>query len=126
MKKKRSVGVTAFGIIGIILSLSFLINFNMGSLIWTICFLFLYFYLLKLKNWARLWLIIINGVPVVISIIINILFLFSLSGSKIAILFKNAFPKNTILALIITIIVHFYLLGFLIFFTRSKVKEQFR
>jgi len=143
MEKKRSAGVIVFGIIGIIIGLvilywfvhmlriSILYTFHRPNILSRLLTLFFFsttgisfvvcgISILKLKNWARI-------------LIMPLMVIYSILGSYITyawiilqypddpILFKFVLPVGSYLVFFLApLIISIY------FFTRSKVKEQFK
>lgn len=145
MEKKRSVGVTVFAFFGIFVTLStILINSSKINLYFSLIMILLYYNLLRLKNWSRIILLIINGVTALcgllgfiviawlilmnakiqsVSFVASSRMLYPLSAQMQT--WKTECPYLPILVPILFIIVGAYSYVFIIFFIRSAVKEQF-
>lgn len=119
MKKKRSVGVTIFGIFAIMFSFAYLTEIQRLSkvidlkivVIMGISFLVFGIFILKLKNWAR------------------ILFLFVIGGQSLIYVswgFAHGANKGFLEYFVMLIVAVFLFLVSLYYFTRPKVKEQFK
>jgi hypothetical protein len=144
-EKKRSVGVTVFGIIGLLLSLFHLIfvGLSLRLLIESVQLKFLLIrflptavagfflgicaiFVLRLRNWARIMYLI--SIPVIVLIaywscrFLNIMGYFVYDWTLAYKLWK--FSGSALILLGTINIFHF--LAALVFFTRPKVKEQFR
>lgn len=133
MIKKRSVGVGVFGYFGLILGIFGVIeellkmpNIDLIKILIGFAFIFLSYNLLKLKNWSRVLLLILNGVVVLIVTIAAGIILFGLPWKEVVEIFKKIYPHFTIIAFIMFLVAHIYFYGFLIFFTRPRVKERFK
>ena len=149
MEKKRSFGVTVFAFLGFFVALStILINPSkvvLYSLSFTLVIILLSYNLLKLKKWSRIILLIINGIAALcglltsiviiwliltnaniqnVSFVASLRMLYPLSAQKQ--IWKSLCPYLPILTPILFVIMAAYIYGFIIFFTRPKVKEQFK
>ena len=132
MEKKRSVGVAVFGYLGIILGIFSLITgifsgakspHYSGGIPSGLVMIFLSINLLRLRNWSRILLLILNCLEFIILTIGSLFVLFFISWEYL----KTLEPQFPIFALIFfTCFLIIYNLSFLIYFTRPKVKEQFK
>ena len=140
MENKRSVGITIFGwalviynlfigLIGLFLALSNRkshgdLFFALGPAL-SFAFLICGIFILKLKSWARKLIIILSG----IGAILNIWLLFGLNPTRLGIEF-NKLSQNEKVGFIsfsfMMLAVIVWNIGVIYFFTRSKVKEQFK
>ncbi len=131
MEKKRSVGVTVFGCIGlcgaildVFWSLFNIQNLNLFLLFIGLIFIFLSYNLLRLKNWSRTLLLRVNIITAFAMTIVVVLILFILPIKDIIGEFKRrGYFLYTSILFSITFI---YTCSFIYFFTRPKVKEQFK
>ena len=133
MEKKRSVGVTIFGYVGLIGALLGMTenllkipNANLVSMFICFFYIFLNYKLLKLKNWSRVLLLITNGISAFFITIAIVITLFGLPAKEITEGFKKSYPNDTIFGFILFLIANIYVYGFIFFFLRPKVKEQFK
>ncbi len=145
MNNKRSQGVTIFSYLGVIFGIfslmgKELINLEPTKIFLTLTYIILSYNLLKLRNWSRVTLLIINTVWVVLITVVYFFIIWfvwigiRMSGSlfetlkimypsvKFSEIFKSIPPYNLALGAAIFLIYNVYLYGFLIFFTRPKVK----
>ncbi len=136
MAKKRSVGVTVFGIVAIIISVLHVLpcililtttyQIRLGDIILVISIALIGFafgfsgiFLLRLKNWARiLFMFQMVYLAVILIAFRPFCFLMWLMKSGIEDCLKSLFAWLVCLVLPCSI--------FIYFFTRPKVKEQFR
>lgn len=132
MEKKSSVGVKVFaysgiifGIYGVIKDLLKVPNADLVRILISLIYIFLSYSLLRLKNWSRILLLIFNSI-IVLLVTLSYIILFFLPWEKTWEIFKQEFPQFTVLGLAFFALLTIYLYGFLIFFTRPKVKEQFK
>lgn len=130
-RERRLPGIGIFGRLGIVFSvygiLVDLLKFKVDLIatVISLIFIFSYYNLLKLKNWSRILLLISNGIMALLSTITNIIAL-SLPFKTSFEIYKQICPLAPILAFILFLISSIYYYGFLIYFTRSSVKEQFK
>jgi len=117
MEKKRSVGVMVFGILALLFSFAYLTEISILSkvldtkivVLMGFGFLISGIFLLKLKNWAR------------------ILFLFTAGAQSLVYIWWNFTVKRDFLEHLVLLFVAILLfLIFYYFFTRPKIKEQFK
>jgi predicted negative regulator of RcsB-dependent stress response len=143
--RKRTPGVATFGYIGFIVfglytSFETILKLPESNLhkvsVWLtfgLVYIILSYNLLKLKNWARISLFIINTLMAILITLLDILIFIWIPWATVANpspgvfvkIFKTALSSCTISNLMIFFIIHFYFYGFLVLFTRAKVKEQF-
>lgn len=150
MEKRRSIGVTVFSYLGFFSGLSFIalnpLKTNLYAISFSLVIIILSYNLLKLKNFSRIALLIINMITALLillgAIVIivwfplmnakttNSSFITSLKTiyplSKQMQVWKSACPYFPILVPVGLLIETIYIYGSLIFFTRPKVKEQFK
>ena len=144
MEKKRSIGITVCSVLVIILSLSYFLLFYgyvqkrsllssnppllilkeifwlLMAIVYTISAIFL----LLLKRWARLLIILITSLYIIDYVFPLYPFILSLVRTLIA----NKNPNNSIiwLLLLFNISVIATLIGIIIYLIRPNVKEQFK
>lgn len=131
--EKKSIWVTVFGcfgflygVVGVIIELAKIHQRDLMIILISLLYIFLSFNLLKLKNWSRVSLLILNAIVAVLITISDLLILFGLPLEEATKIFREVYPYFTPLAFIFLLIFHFYIYGFLIFFTRAKIKEEFK
>jgi hypothetical protein len=132
MERQSSVGVKVFacsgiifGIYGVIRDLLKLPNADLVRILLSFMYIFLSYSLLRLKNWSRIMLLIFNS-TIVFLLTLAYIISFFLPWEKTWEIFKQEFPQFTVLGLAFFVLLSIYFYGFVIFFTRPKVKEQFK
>ena len=145
MEKKRSAGVILFGLIGILLCLFYLIfvglSIRLGIRSFQLKWLLAHFWLtatigiclgvcaifvLKLKNWARIiYLISLVTLPLILWRDINFLNTMGLFAYDLS-LSNELWNFSELIVFSLGPVNIFLFVAALIFFTRPRVKEQFR
>jgi hypothetical protein len=147
MAEQRSGGVTVFCYLGWFVGAYSVVMgfFTLNPLmILGVLYILLSFFLFKLTNWSRISLLIINGIVAAFILFSDALIVFWIvswtrlvpAESPMDILqvfitvFKeisrSVYPQTPMLTPVLFLVLHIYLFGFLIYFTRPRVREQFR
>ena len=128
MEKKRSVGVTIFSVImiiaGIVLifatySVPLIIESFMPTAMLSLCIIIIVgIYILKRKNWARILVLWVTSLWVIVGLL-----------TTYSSIFKTAMPGSKLVVNIVADFLIWHFLPFVTtfyFFTRPKVREQFK
>jgi hypothetical protein len=132
MYKQRSAGLNIFGwyglvyfgIVGVILDLFKFPKFDLIKTLISIAYAILSYYLLRLKNWARIALLILNSIFAIIIVFINFTVL-SLSYEQWLAALQTEYPLFPMWGIFDLVTVNLYYYGFIIFFTRRSVIQHF-
>ncbi len=133
MEKKGTIGVLIFGYFGLIYMgvgalleelIKFPPVFPWGKIFIDLAFIISSYYLLRLKNLARISLLILNGIFGFVLIVAEFIAL-SASYEKWMEILKEEHPFFPMFGVIELLVMSIYFVSFLIFFTRSSVKDQF-
>jgi hypothetical protein len=129
MEKKRLVGVTVFGIVSLLVSTYLLFfmpiplygvpRFIRPLLNFSICigYIIIVINLLRLKDWARKLYLFFQILCLISASVLLYVFLVLSWGSL---------DIKSLLVSIVFLLLYGYLIGSMYYFTRPKVKEQFR
>jgi hypothetical protein len=117
MEKKRSVGVTIFSILYLVVGVLFVLIMPLFSLLYIIAGIGL----LLLKPFARYLAVATSILGIVVGTIRGAQMLQSITKVSAGSIFINSLPL--LFTLLLTYLFH---LGVIFFFTRPKVKEQFK
>lgn len=129
---KSSRGITIFGcyglfylgILGIIRDVLKMPDKDLVDIAISVMYIILSYKLLQLKNWARISLIVINAIFAFVMLFANFFALLSPWERWLEVLEKE-YPFFPLWGVVDFIAANVYYCGFIIFFTRRRIKEQF-
>lgn len=149
MDRGGSLGVKIFCYLGFFLAaygvIAELPKIRLTTMFFALVYIFLCYNLFKLRNWSRVSLLVINAIIAAIMTIGNFcVFIWMpwtciqggitesfIEAFRMVIplllrVYKSVRPYNAIFVLVVFLMAQIHFYGFLIYFTRPKVKQQFR